>query len=171
VSRLAASTSPGRVLVQRLGWVGLAVLVAVVLVVFGPGDGHSDGNTADAAARAAALKETTLCPVCDGQNVLESNAPVATAIRNQIDERVGQGLSDDEIRAFLADRYGDDVVALPPASGVASLVWVAPVVVVGLAAAGVALALWRWRVEGTASPGEDDRRLVEAARRGRGVSA
>jgi cytochrome c-type biogenesis protein CcmH len=145
---------------QRLAWVVLAVLVAVVMVVYAPGD----GAPATAAERSQQLKETTLCPVCDGQNVLESNAPVASAIRAQIDERVAAGDSDDRIRALLADRYGDDVIALPPASGVGGLVWVVPVVALVVAAAGLALTLWRWRVDGGRAVSDDDRRLVEQAR-------
>jgi len=148
---------------QRLAWVALAVLVAVVLLLYGPGD----GGPATAAERAQELKETTLCPVCDGQSVLESNAPVADAIRAQIDERVQAGESDDAIRALLADRYGDDVIALPPASGVGGLVWVVPVVAVVVGAAGLALTLWRWRVEGGHPVSDDDRRLVERARSSR----
>ncbi|HCB33830.1 MAG TPA: hypothetical protein DEP69_01215, partial [Acidimicrobiaceae bacterium] len=85
------------------------------------------------AARAAELKKDTLCPVCDGQNVLESNAPVAAAIRRQIDDLVSEDRDDDEIRAYLARQYGEDVNALPPSGGVGALVWVVPVV--GFAAA------------------------------------
>ena len=58
------------------------------------------------AQRAYEIKATILCPVCDGQNVLESNAPVATAIRAQVDELVEQGRSDEEIRAWMARQYG-----------------------------------------------------------------
>ena len=47
------------------------------------------------AERAYEIKETMLCPVCDGQNVLESNAPVAAAIRAQVDELVDEGRTDE----------------------------------------------------------------------------
>lgn len=39
------------------------------------------------AQRAYEIKATVLCPVCDGQNVLESNAPVAAAIRAQVEKK------------------------------------------------------------------------------------
>lgn len=154
----------GRAMRQRLAWVALAVVVAVLLAV-GVGGG---GGPATASERARALKETTLCPVCDGQNVLESNAPVAGAIRRQIDERVASGSTDDEIRALLADRYGDDVVAIPPSSGVGSIVWVAPLIGLAVAAAGLGIALWRWRAAPDVDVDDADRDLVEQARRERG---
>ena len=78
------------------------------------------------AQRAYEIKATVLCPVCDGQNVLESNAPVAAAIRAQVDELVEQGRSDEEIRAWMARQYGADVNAIPPRTGIASLVWMVP---------------------------------------------
>ena len=67
--------------------------------------------------------------MCDGQNVLESNAPVAAAIRAQVDELVSEGRSDEEIRGWMARQYGKDVNANPPRTGIASLVWIAPVFV------------------------------------------
>lgn len=152
-----------RAMRQRLAWVALAVVVVVLLAVGLSGG----GGPATASERARALKETTLCPVCDGQSVLESNAPVATAIRRQIDERIAAGGTDAEIRALLADRYGDDVVAIPPSSGVGSVVWVAPVLGLAVAAAGLGMAFWRWRAMPAVQVDDADRDLVERARRER----
>jgi len=152
-----------RAMRQRLAWVALAVVVVVSLGVGLSGG----GGPATASERARALKETTLCPVCDGQSVLESNAPVATAIRRQIDERIAAGGTDAEIRALLADRYGDDVVAIPPSSGVGSVVWVAPVLGLAVAAAGLGVAFWRWRATPAVAVDDADRDLVERARRER----
>ena len=76
--------------------------------------GCAEDPPATEAQRAYEIKATVLCPVCDGQNVLESNAPVAAAIRAQVDELVEQGRSDEEIRAWMARQYGADVNAIPP---------------------------------------------------------
>lgn len=148
---------------QWLAWVALAVVVAVLLAIGVRGG----GGPATASERARELKETTLCPVCDGQSVLESNAPVAAAIRRQIDERLAAGATDDEIRAVLADRYGDDVVAIPPSSGVGSVVWIAPLLGLAVAATGLGVAFWRWRAAPGVEVADADRDLVEHARRER----
>ena len=108
------------------------------------------------AARAVELKENTLCPVCDGQNVLESNAPVAAAIRRQIDELVGEDRTDDEIRTYLARQYGDDVNALPPSRGLASLVWVLPIAALITGAGGLVMLFRRWRPSRPPPPADQE---------------
>ncbi len=150
--------------VQRGAWI-LIVVVTVATYAFGLAAGDDTPPTAD--ERAHAIKETTLCPICDGQNVLESNAPIATSIRAQIDESVAAGLSDRQIRARLAEDFGDDVNATPPSSGWGALVWVIPVAGVVLGAAGVVLSVRRWRATTRARVGDDDLALVDAARRSR----
>ena len=129
--------------VRRIGWL-IVVVVAVVAAVLAT---TTTQPPATSAQRAYELKEATLCPVCDGQSVLESNAPVAAAMRTQIDVWVDEGRSDIEIRAELADVYGKDVNALPPGDGAGTLVWALPVVVFAAAAAGLwaATRLWRRR--------------------------
>lgn len=150
----------------------LRLMIAWVLVVAVGGVALIAGAVAETppatdADRAYGIKETTLCPVCDGQNVLESNAPVAAAIRLQIDELVAEGRSSDDIRVALAQSYGEDVNANPPRSGFAGLVWVIPVVVIAAAAMALGLAFSRWRSSDAHVPTPEDRRLVdeELARR------
>jgi cytochrome c-type biogenesis protein CcmH/NrfF len=150
----------------------LRLMTAWILVVVVGGVALIAGAVAEAppatdADRAYGIKETTLCPVCDGQNVLESNAAVAAAIRLQIDELVAAGQSSDDIRVALAQSYGEDVNANPPRSGFAGLVWVIPVVAIAAAAMALGLAFSRWRSSDAHVPTPEDRRLVdeELARR------
>lgn len=148
---------------QRGLWIVIAIVVAVTYTV-GITRGDDSPRTAD--ERAHAIKETTLCPICDGQNVLESNAPIATAIRAQIDELVADGLSDAQIRARLAADFGDDVNAIPPSTGWGALVWVLPVAAAIVAAGVLGASVRRWRTA-AARAGDDDVALVAAARRRR----
>jgi cytochrome c-type biogenesis protein CcmH len=100
--------------------------------------------------------------------VAESDIAIAREIRGEIARDVDDGRTDDEIRAAIADSYGDEYLLEPSASGIVGLVWVIPVVV-GLAAiGGLAFVLWRGRVKPDESVevSEADRDLVEAARRG-----
>lgn len=113
----------------KLQWILLAIVVVAVLAIAGA---RSSGPLTTQ-ERAVHLKSTTQCPVCDGQAVSESNAPIAASIRVQIDDLIQQGYNDSQIRARLADAYGDDVLMNPPAGGVAGLVWVLPVVLVVIA--------------------------------------
>ena len=51
------------------------------------------------------------------------------------------------IRATLAQRFGDSILLVPPASGIDSIVWVLPVVVLVLGLVGLGLAFRRWRLD------------------------
>jgi cytochrome c-type biogenesis protein CcmH len=146
-------------------WLALVVVLAGALAV-----GARSGGTPEPEERVRAIAATVRCPTCDGQSAASSNAASATNIRSEIERRVGEGESDDEIRAALASSYGEWVLLNPPRSGVAGLVWVLPVA--GLLGAVVALgfAFRRWRVAGSPdAPSDDDRLLVERARRRTGA--
>lgn len=133
---------------RRIAWLA----VAAVAVVAGVLAATASRPPATESERAYDLKQNTLCPVCDGQSVLESNAPAAAAMRRQIDLWVDQGRTDTQIRADLAAAYGDDVNALPPGEGVGTLVWALPVSAFAVAAAGLWTATRRWRARADAQP-------------------
>ncbi len=138
---------------RRIGWLAVAAMAVIAAVLAAT----SSQPPATEAERAYELKEATLCPVCDGQSVLESNAPAAAAMRRQIDMWVDAGRSDTEIRSDLAAAYGDDVNALPPGEGVGTLVWALPVAAFAAAAAGLWAATRRWKARAGALESDDDR--------------
>lgn len=131
--------------VRRLSW-ALLLAVAAVALVFGATD---DPGPVTGAERAAALSATIACPQCDGQPVSESNAPIAVEIRTNIKRQVDDGLSDGEIRASYVAAYGEWVDLQPSSKGLTGVVWIAPFLVIGVAAGGLALAFSRWSREST----------------------
>lgn len=114
--------------------------------------------------RATEIKSGIQCPVCNGQNVLESNAPVAINIRAEIDRLIDEGRTDEEINAVLAATYGEQVILNPSGEGATALVWVLPLVAVAAGAALLDLAFSRWRSQRMRTPSDEDRALVAAAR-------
>ncbi len=146
---------------QWVSWSVLAVVVVATLMVGAFGD--SEPATAD--ERARSLMSGVESPVCNGPNVLESNAPVATLIREEIDRRIADGWSDAEINGLLVETYGEFVLLTPSGSGVTGLVWVLPVAALAAGTAGIGVAFARWRDQATPDgPSDDDRRLVAEAR-------
>ena len=141
-----------------MGAVVLGVLVASVDTT--PSRGVSD-------ERAYALEIQLKCLQCVGESVAASQAPLAVQFREEIDSQMRQGRTDDEILAFFAQRYGQEVLLTPPSSGLGALVWVVPVVVVAAGVLGLAGVFARWRREAGARASEEDRTLVagELARR------
>jgi cytochrome c-type biogenesis protein CcmH len=126
---------------RTLSYVAMAVVALTVLLV-GALD-QAGARTED--ERVQAISRTIQCPACSGQSVAGSNASSAQAIRAEIADRVAEGQTDDEIRAYFASRYGDQILLTPPSSGAGAVVWIAPVVALAVASLGLALAFKRWQ--------------------------
>ncbi|MCP3936825.1 MAG: hypothetical protein GY708_15800 [Actinomycetia bacterium] len=145
----------------------MGVLLAVV-VVMGVGLARADSSPPTLSERAQALKETTLCPVCDGQTVVESNVPAAASIRALIDERVAAGDTDAQVREVVENTFpGQALSAIPPGDGFGGLVWVLPIVALAVGAAALVLAFRRWSSVADRRATEADRVLVAEARASR----
>jgi cytochrome c-type biogenesis protein CcmH len=86
-------------------------------------------------ARLKALADELRCLVCQNQTIADSNAPLAVDLRNQIRSQIGQGRSDDQIRGYMVERYGDFVLYKPPFHANTALLWLGPplLIAVGLA--------------------------------------
>ena len=67
------------------------------------------------------------CLVCQNQTIADSNADLAKDLRRQVYEMLQQGKSQDEIVAFMTQRYGDFVMYNPPFKAKTMLLWVGPV--------------------------------------------
>jgi cytochrome c-type biogenesis protein CcmH len=143
------------------GWLVLSVIVVGALA-FGVID---DQGARDPDDRARDLAGEIACPACDGQSVADSDAIPAKAIRERIDEQIAAGLSDAQIRDELEADY-PGILLTPGRSGVSSLVWTLPVVVLVGAFAGLAYAFLRWRGDGARRATDADRALVAKVRDG-----
>lgn len=146
---------------RALSWLAVAT-VAIGALLYGAIDEGSPRTDSD---RAYAIAKTIGCPVCSGQSVAESDAVIAESIRASIAKWIDEGRSDEFIRAALVERLGEDVDYTPSASGVTSLVWILPVVVVAGAVAGLVVAFRRWRDDRDLEASDHDREIVAAARR------
>lgn len=78
--------------------------------------------------RYRALIDEIRCPVCQGQSIGGSNAGLAKDLREQVKVMIGSDKTDDQIRTYMTDRYGDFVVFKPPVRSSTYLLWFAPFV-------------------------------------------
>jgi len=76
--------------------------------------------------RMKALTEQLRCLVCQNETLADSRADLAEDLRRQIREQMKAGKSDQEILAFLTDRYGDFVLYNPPVKKTTYLLWFGP---------------------------------------------
>nr|WP_237687981.1 cytochrome c-type biogenesis protein [Sneathiella sedimenti] len=80
-------------------------------------------------ARALEISAEIRCLVCQNQSILDSNAELAKDLRQIVRERIALGESDEEVRGFLVDRYGDWVLLNPPFKISTVFLWLGPAVI------------------------------------------
>jgi cytochrome c-type biogenesis protein CcmH len=82
--------------------------------------------TPELQARYEKLTNELRCLVCQNQTVADSNADLARDLRDRTREMLIAGASDEEILAFMTERYGDFVLYRPPVTKRTLLLWAAP---------------------------------------------
>lgn len=76
--------------------------------------------------RVMALSEELRCLVCQNQTIADSHAELAIDLKNQIREKLGQGMSDKDVLDYMVQRYGDFVLYRPPVKSATWLLWFGP---------------------------------------------
>ena len=76
-------------------------------------------------ARAREISQSLRCPVCQGENIDDSNATISRDLRVLVRERLVAGDSNDEVIDFIVARYGEFVLFEPRATGANWLLWLA----------------------------------------------
>ena len=102
--------------------------------------------------RYKALIEELRCLVCQNQNIADSDAELATDLRNKVFELLLEGRSDAEIMDFMVARYGDFVRYRPPVKALTIALWVGPV---ALLAGGIGLLVFQIRRQSRSTPDID----------------
>ncbi|WP_112309392.1 cytochrome c-type biogenesis protein [Pseudogemmobacter bohemicus] len=74
-------------------------------------------------ARARMISREMRCPVCQSENIDDSNAPISRDLRLLIRERLVAGDSNDEVIDFVVARYGEFVLFDPRVSGWNLVLW------------------------------------------------
>jgi cytochrome c-type biogenesis protein CcmH len=136
-----------------------AMLLAVATLAFGQASevAHPDANTE---RRLKALAEELRCLVCQNQTIADSSAPLAVDLRNQIRAQIAQGRSDDQIRGYMVERYGDFVLYRPPFKALTLVLWIGPFALLALGAL-IAWKIVRRRRTAAEGPVVSDSRRAE----------
>lgn len=76
-------------------------------------------------SRARSLSAGLRCLVCQNESIDDSNADLAREIRLLVRERLVAGDSDDQVRQYLVDRYGEFVLLRPVFAPHTLILWFA----------------------------------------------
>tara|TARA_B110000259_G_scaffold43786_1_gene50553 strand:+ start:174 stop:581 length:408 start_codon:yes stop_codon:yes gene_type:complete len=77
-------------------------------------------------ARLRQLSTELRCLVCQNSTLADSDAPLAQDLRREIRKLMEAGKTDEEIVAYLVERYGDFVTFRPPVNASTALLWFGP---------------------------------------------
>ena len=139
------------------------VVLAMLVTLFGPAvvDGQMSENADPALERRLrAFAQGIRCVVCQNETLADSRAELANDLRREIREQMRAGRSEEEITAFLTDRYGDFVVYSPPWKSSTYLLWVGPFLLLGGGFVALYRSVERRKARGARVMSADERRRV-----------
>jgi cytochrome c-type biogenesis protein CcmH len=93
--------------------------------------------------RLISISEEMRCLVCQNESLAGSRSDLANDLRREIRTLIQEGKSDDQIRTFMVERYGDFVLYRPPVKPITWLLWIGPFVILAIGIAGLLMYLRR----------------------------
>lgn len=139
------------------------LLVALVAHAVEPGEELADPKLE---ARARAISAELRCLVCQNESIDTSEAELARDLRRIVRERIKTGDTNDQVKAFVVERYGEFVLLKPKVDAGTAALWYGPF---GLLFAGLIAAYFYFQhrrakaLEGFLS-GDEERKLEDLDR-------
>lgn len=104
-------------------------------------------------ARFHALSSELRCVMCQNQSLADSNAIIARDLRVEVLALMRKGMSDDEIKSFLVQRYGEFVLYKPRMHGLNTVLWIGPLALMFGGAAALLFIVRKCRPANAVRPG------------------
>ena len=115
ITRLLRNAKHARASLTSIAIIGIFVAISCV---------SEDDLTVD--QRAYQLSQQLMCPVCDGQTLDQSQAQISQDMKSVIRNKLEDGETNEQIRTYFIQRYGEAVLAAPVSSGFNLVAWVMP---------------------------------------------
>lgn len=111
--------------VSRRWLLGVILLVLMLLLAAVPAAAQENTQPVTDDQVNAVAKEL-YCPVCENIPLDACGTAACQQWRSLIREKLGEGWSDEQIKTYFAEQYGDRVLAEPPRSGLNWLAYLVP---------------------------------------------
>ena len=99
--------------------------------------------------RAEAIGAQLRCLVCQNESIEDSSADLARDLRHVMREHVAKGESNRQIMDWMVSRYGNFIRLKPPLTIGTLLLWVMPLLALGI---GIGVAWWTFRRPRASTP-------------------
>ena len=144
----------------------LILLIALCILSFGSSLAKDAAPLADDPVieqRLISISEEMRCLVCQNESLSGSRSDLANDLRREIRTLIKEGKSDEQIRNFMVERYGDFVLYRPPIKPITWLLWIGPFIILLIGIAGL-LTYLRRRNEAVSNIAlsDDDNKRIDA---------
>jgi cytochrome c-type biogenesis protein CcmH len=110
----------------------LAVVIAAAWVIAFAKDAAPAASDPALEERMLLIAAELRCLVCQNQTIADSHAGLAEDLREEIRKQLRNGRSDDEVRRYMTDRYGDFVLYRPPLKATTVVLWFGPLALLAI---------------------------------------
>ena len=148
-------------LVRAVAAAAIAIAMAVVPLTAGAVQPDEVLKDRQLEKRARHISADLRCLVCQNQSIDDSDAPLAKDLRVLVRERLVAGDTDDAVRRFVVQRYGEFVLLKPVFGLHTALLWLAPLLVFAAGAVGALRAFRRRRAAPPAALSADERSALD----------
>lgn len=128
----------------RAGLIGI-LLSIVSAMPAGAIDTETPFNDPILDARYDKLIHELRCMVCLNGTIADSRVDLAADLRREVHRMVADGQTEDEIKTFMQQRYGDSILYNPPVQPNTWALWAAPTVFLLIGLAVVGRIVWQRR--------------------------
>ena len=104
----------------------VASLAIVISVGQAPAQEPTGPDAATIETQARRIFDTVMSPFCPGRLIANCPSPDAADLQEEIRGQLAAGISVNDIKNALYERYGDEIRSIPEARGFGLLAWVIP---------------------------------------------
>ena len=104
----------------------LIILISLLPTISYAGEAKDLAEDPVLEQRMVNLAQNLRCLVCQNESLASSRSDLAKDLRQEVREKMQQGMSDKEIVDFLVSKYGDFVLFAPPMKSYTILLWYGP---------------------------------------------
>ena len=97
-----------------------------LVIMTGCTNHQPEENVQDLNILAQDIDRKLMCPVCPSETIDQSQTLIAKQMRGIIRQKLNQGENTENILDYFVDRYGVEILAEPPKTGLHLLVWIVP---------------------------------------------